>query len=66
MSSPTKILDNAIVGYCVRRGLKSENSSYQKKKRAENQLMVRRAKELGIWDAIEAEAAKRADAVRGR
>jgi hypothetical protein len=59
MSSPTKILDNAIVGYCVKYGLNSENTRRQKAKRAKYQALVRRAKELGI----EAEATKRADAI---
>jgi hypothetical protein len=34
MTSPAKILDNAIVGYCVKHGLKSESTRYQTKKRA--------------------------------
>ena len=54
MSSPTKILDTAIVGYCAKRGLESENTRHQKNKRARYQAMVKRAKELGIWDAMEA------------
>lgn len=35
LSSPAKILDNAIVGYCVKNGLESESTQYQKKRRAE-------------------------------
>ena len=62
MSSPAKILDNAIIGYCVKHGLKSENTRYQQKKRAVYQAMEKRAKELGIWEAIKAEADRRADA----
>jgi hypothetical protein len=63
MSSLAKILDNAIIGYCVKHGLKSENAQYQQKKRAVDKAMERRAKELGIWEAIKAEADKRADAI---
>jgi hypothetical protein len=63
MSSPTKILDNAIVGYCVKHGLKSETTRHQQNKRAENKALVNRAKELGIWDAIKAESESRAKKV---
>lgn len=62
-SSPAKIIDNAIVGYCVKHGLKSENTQYQQKKRAFDQALRKRAKELGIWEAIEVEANKRANTV---
>jgi hypothetical protein len=63
MSNPPKILDNAMIGYCVKHGLKSENTQYQQKQRAAYQAMKKRARELGIWEAIEAEAAKNANAV---
>jgi hypothetical protein len=59
MSSPAKILDNAIIGYCVKHGLKSENTRYQQKQRAVHKAMVKRAKELGMWEAIKAEAVKK-------
>jgi hypothetical protein len=55
MSSPAKILDNAIIGYCVKHELKSESTLYQQKKRVYYQSLKKRAKELGIWDSIEAE-----------
>ena len=58
MSSPAKILDNAIVGYCVKHALKSESTRYRQKKRAVEQAMEKRAKKLGIWEAIEAEVDK--------
>lgn len=63
MSSPTKILDNAIVGYCVKHALKSETTRHQQKRQAEFKAMVKRAKELGIWDAMKAEAERRAKKV---
>jgi hypothetical protein len=65
MSSPTKILDNAVVGYCVAHGLKSENTRHQQKKQSEYKVLVKRAKELGIWDAIQAEAESRAKEIEG-
>ena len=55
-TSPTKILDNAIVGYCVAHGLQSSNRRYQIQNRALTKELVRRAKELGIYEEIEAEA----------
>jgi hypothetical protein len=51
MSSPTKILDNAVIGYCIGQRLQSDNTRHQRKDRA----LIKRAKELGIWDAIRAE-----------
>ena len=51
MSGPTKILDNSVVGYCIGRGLESESTRQQRRDRA----MVKRAKELGIWDALKAQ-----------
>lgn len=59
MSSPTKILDNAIVGYCVKHGLKSETTRHQQMKQEEHKALVKRAKELGIWDAIKTEGESR-------
>jgi hypothetical protein len=35
MASPAKILDNAIVGYCVKHGLESESARHAKKKRVQ-------------------------------
>ncbi len=66
MSSPAKILDNAIVGYCVKHGLKSETTRHQQTKQAEYRALVKRAKELGIWDAIRAETESRAKKVDPR
>jgi hypothetical protein len=62
-SSPAKILDNAIVGYCVKHGLRPENTRYQQKQRAELRALEESAKELGIWEEIKAEALKRANAI---
>lgn len=45
MSSPTKILDNAIVGYCVRQGLVSESTRHAKNKRVHDKAL-KRAKEI--------------------
>jgi hypothetical protein len=56
MSNPTKILDNAIVGFCIKHGLQSENTRHQQKKRGEYKRLVKRAKELRIWDTIRADA----------
>jgi hypothetical protein len=61
-SSPAKILDNAIVGYCVKHGLRSENTRYQQKQRDELKALKKRAKELGIWEEIKSESLKRANA----
>jgi hypothetical protein len=63
MSSPAKILDNAIVGFCVKHGLKSQSTRQQQKKQAEYRAVVKRLKELGLWDSIEAEAKAKADAL---
>ena len=51
MSSPAKILDNAIVGYCVKRRLESENTRHEKKKRAQDKVVSRRAKEIQFSDS---------------
>ncbi len=66
MSSPTKILDNAVVGYCVAHGLQSQNTRHQQKKQSEYNALVRRAKELGIWEAVRAEAERKAKGDRGQ
>ena len=63
MSTPAKILDNAIVGYCIKHRLESESTRYERKTRLEYKAMKIRAKELGIWDAIEAEAESRVGGV---
>ncbi len=47
MSSPTKILDNAIVGFCMKHGLKSENARYEQKRRAAHKAVKELAKEPG-------------------
>jgi len=46
MASPAKILDNAIVGYCVKHGLESESARHAKKKRVHDKALSRRAKEI--------------------
>lgn len=61
MSNPTKILDNAIVGFCVRHGLESQTTRYERKKRHEFRKLVESAKKAGIWDAIKAEAKARVE-----
>ncbi len=47
MSSPTKILDNAIVGFCIKHSLKSENTRYEQKRRATQKALKKLVKELG-------------------
>jgi hypothetical protein len=59
MSSPAKILDNAIVGYCVKHGLKSENTVYQQKNRALYNEMKKHLKDVGMWNTLKAEAGKK-------
>lgn len=47
MSSSTKILDNAIVGFCIKHGLKSESTRYEQKRRATLKAIKKLAKEMG-------------------
>jgi hypothetical protein len=49
-TSPTKVLDNAIVGYCRKHDL--DRASYER-------ALIARAKELGIYDEILAEVKRR-------
>ena len=55
-TSLAKILDNGVVGYCQVHGLISQNTKYRKRQQLKYKAMIARAKELGIWDSIEAEA----------
>lgn len=41
MSSPAKILDNAVVGYCVKLGLESESTRHAKKRMRDKALSKR-------------------------
>jgi hypothetical protein len=66
LSSPAKILDNAIVGYCVKHGLKSESTQYQQKRARLIKAMEKRAKELGILEEVRTEANKMANALLSR
>ncbi len=60
-SSASKILDNAAVGYCRAHGLESSNRKYDKRRKAKIAMLTTRAKELGIYDDIVAEAKRRAE-----
>lgn len=61
-TSLTKVLDNAIVAFCRLNGLESSNRKRQRLVKEKHKAMVARAKELGIWEGIEAEAKRRAEA----
>jgi hypothetical protein len=50
-SSRSKVLDNAIVGFCRIHGLVSENTENRNKDRA----FVAKLKEQGIWEEVKAE-----------
>jgi hypothetical protein len=60
-SSTAKILDNAVVGYCRAHGLESSNRKYTQRRKAKVEILTRRAKELGIYEDIIAEAKRRAE-----
>jgi hypothetical protein len=47
-SSPAKILDNAVVGYCLKHGLRSENRKYQQKRSADLQALKKHLREVGM------------------
>lgn len=55
------ILDNAVVGYCLTHGLKSSNRKYVQQRKAKVAMLTKRAKELGIYDEIMAEAKRHAE-----
>ena len=55
-SSASKILDNAIVGYCRVHGLESSNQRQGRRQKVKLQIAIRRLKELGIYDDIIAQA----------
>ena len=58
----SKVLDNAVVGFCRFHGLVSDNTKYRRKKQKAFQDVVKKAEELGILDQIEAEAERRISA----
>ncbi len=60
-TSKSKILDNALVGFCRMHKLESSNRRYQRFKKERENDLIRRAKELGVYDQVEAEARKAAD-----
>lgn len=58
-SSGTKIIDNGVVGYCRVNGLESSNRKYERKRKSKIRALTERAKALGIYYEIEAEAKRR-------
>lgn len=60
-SSVPKIIDNAMVAFCRVNGLESSNRKYQRSKKVREQALIKRAKQLGIYDEIRTEAKRRAD-----
>jgi hypothetical protein len=58
-SSRSKVLDNALVGYCIVHGLESESTKYEKRRRAELRAIRAKLKELGKWDEVMDEVKRR-------
>lgn len=60
-TSRTKILDNAVVSFCRLHDLQSSNRTQQRANGEKFKAMVNRAKELGLWDAVESSAERTAE-----
>lgn len=49
-TSMTKVLDNAVIGFCRSHGLQSSSRKYQRTQRERDKALRKKAKELGLFE----------------
>lgn len=63
-SNRSKVLDNAIVGFCRTQGLVSETTRYRRRQQEEYNAIVAQLKAMGKWEQVKAEIERRVATTR--